>query len=129
MSSTRAHVEFDDIGPVRVFRTAQAAAVTRTLGLTRIVNRTLAVRAIRRRVFERDGWLCVHCSNPVIWKTGHMHERQHRGDIQLTEEGYYSGGEISLENSVCLCYSCHLNDPVAGHGKRNPQFSDPNATL
>ncbi len=119
---TRAYVEFDKIGPVRIFRTAQAAAVTRTFGLVRIVNRTLAVRAIRRRVFERDGWACVHCANPVIWKTGHMHERQARGDIQLTEEGYYSGGEISLENSITLCANCHLYDKVAGHGNRQPQF-------
>lgn len=127
MSNEKVYVEYDAIGPIRVFRSDRAAAdishnLAWSLNLIKLANRAWAVQVIRMRVFHRDSWACVHCSNGITWSTGHMHERQARGDIRLTPEGYYSGGEISLENSCTLCYHCHLEDDNA-HGKRRPQFS------
>lgn len=125
-SDTIAYVEFDIAGPIRIFRNKDLAVSSEAfnIGLVRQWSYSRAVKAIRRRVFERDGWACVHCSEPLTWQTAHMHERQSRGDIQLTPEGYYSGGEISLENSITLCSECHLHDKIAGHGNRQPRFGE-----
>jgi hypothetical protein len=40
-----------------------------------------------------------------------MHEKVPRG----------KGGQISLSNSIILCYACHFRNAGA-HGKRHPQW-------
>jgi hypothetical protein len=71
-----------------------------------------AVGEIRRKIWERDKRRCTHCGNTVTWQSMEMHERIWRG----------RGGEVSVENGVTLCAGCHINDPVAGHGNRKPQW-------
>lgn len=77
------------------------------------VDKAEAAKDIRAQVFARDHYACTHCGRVVSWESGELHERRWRG----------RGGEMSLENSTTLCYDCHSNDPVAGHGKRKPQFT------
>jgi hypothetical protein len=96
----------------RIFRSVKAA---RNSGLPWVwAQRSGAVRAIRRQVFERSQWRCEalvnaphssmannRCRNGVTWETGEMHELQPRG---MTG---FKTGEISVENSVFICKDCH----------------------
>src|SRR5574337_1376167 len=102
MDEKFAYVEFDAGGqPVCIFRTLMQAtrSVAWDCGLVKAWSRRRAVAAIRRQVFDRDGWACVHCGANVSWQTGEMHERVPRGE----------GGLISTDNSCTMCHSCHLN--------------------
>lgn len=104
--------------PIRIFRTINAALSSPAFdqGLVMEWGRAAAIASIRLRVFVRDSFMCVHCGEDVTWdgpNKGEMHERIWRG----------RGGEISVENSVTLCQECHRYDEVAGHGKRQVQFS------
>lgn len=76
-----------------------------------------AVGAIRKQVWDRCGGRCEWCGSPVtqsgsLYKRMHAHEQVPKG----------SGGEVSLTNTVGICYDCHFNRPEA-HGNRRPQFS------
>lgn len=126
MLDTRAYVEFSSATglPIRIFRTDKQAAASPAwdLGLVKEWNRAKAVTSIRRQVFERDGWACIHCATTVTWSTGEMNERQHRGQILQLESGEYHGGEISLDNSETLCHGCHTVNPDSAHGDRLPRF-------
>ncbi len=69
--------------------------------------------ALRRAVFERDGYLCQHvtgeyvdlegdphvrqCYEPVTWKTGHL--------AHITSRG--AGGHDTLENCTTKCAFHH----------------------
>jgi hypothetical protein len=98
---------------VRIFRNHKAAVnATNAFPMVEML-RADAVRDIRLQVFKRDDYTCTHCGAAVSWESGHLHERQWRG----------RGGEMSLDNSTTLCGSCHIDDPVAGHGNRKPQWS------
>lgn len=103
-----------DVHAIRIFKNSKAAFSSSAWADCRVVlaDRAIATKDIRAAVFQRDGYACTHCGKAVTWETGHLHERVWRG----------RGGEMSLDNSTTLCVSCHLNDPVAGHGKRQPQF-------
>lgn len=108
--------EYDSDGRViRIFRTHKAAVLNPAWETGHVLEtpRADAVESIRRQVFERAGYKCETCGDRVTWDSGHLHEKHHRG----------KGGEVSVENGQCLCYNCHLNDPIVGHGKRKPQFS------
>ena len=98
---------------VRVFRNHKAAVAAEDAFPVAEVNRADAVKNVRAQIYLRDGGKCTHCATDVLWDAFEMHERQWRG----------KGGEISLANSCVLCVSCHQSDPVAGHGKRKPQWS------
>lgn len=79
-----------------------------------------AVEIIRRKVFERDNYTCTNCGDTSLtWASGHMHEKIWRG----------KGGNISLANGTTLCYTCHILNEEAGHGKRQPQWSKESAAL
>jgi hypothetical protein len=120
-----AYVEFDGGGrPVTIFRTLEQAtqSVSWDCGLVKAWSRRRAVGAIRRQVFDRDGWCCVHCGVNVTWQTGEMHERQPRGDIRKMDTGY-QGGFISLENSETRCRDCHTG-PEGAHASRAPRFGE-----
>lgn len=102
------------LGPVAIFANYKQA---RDSGASPIAeySRQWATDFIRRAVFVRDNWTCTHCGDEISWdgpNRGHLHERLFRGN----------GGEISVANSTTLCYTCHMADPVAGHGKRKPQW-------
>ena len=63
---------------------------------TRIVRNKL----LRKRVFERDGGICVDCGRfDPKWEHDH--------DLAL-----WNGGPDTLENSVTRCRNCHLRKTV-----------------
>lgn len=120
--------EWVELGPtglaIRIFRSKKAAALysimpSRGLGpepIIRQMERSVAVGQIRRQVFERDQFECVHCGQLVVWErgswnSGEMDERDSKGH----------GGEVSVENGQLLCHTCHQGP----HGKhqRQPQWS------
>lgn len=105
-------VELYRTQPVRIFRSHSAAAGALRKGESGpVVQMTPAdaVHAIRHSLFVRSGGFCELCANPIIEKTAHMHEQVHRG----------KGGEISLDNSVFICATCHHR----AHADRNPRFT------
>ena len=73
------------------------------------------IAAIRKELFTRQKGLCLWCSARLTSGMAHMHEHLFRG----------KGGKISLNNSLILCSSCHLN---VAHGNRKPQFSKKDLT-
>jgi 5-methylcytosine-specific restriction endonuclease McrA len=107
----RCWVEFDSVGPCRIFKNWHAAA-TSGIPLDRIREfpRRDAVSTIRQRVFERSHNTCDDCGTALTWNTAHMHEKIHRGN----------GGEVSLENSILVCYTCHMD---IEHGNRKLHFN------
>ena len=104
-------VELNDVGtPVRIFRHRRAAHAFGKEWIA-IWPRTEAVAAIRHQLFVRSKGECELCASPVTEKSGHMHEQVHRG----------KGGEISLDNSIFICVSCHKR----AHKDRNPHWRKP----
>jgi hypothetical protein len=69
----------------------------------------VAVYQVRHQTFLRSKGECELCATPITESGGHLHEQVHRG----------KGGEISMENSVFICPTCH----AAAHADRNPRFS------
>lgn len=70
------------------------------------VSRTKAVTEVRHQIFVRSGGGCEYCGAAVTEQTGHMHEKVFRSH----------GGEISLANSVFICYTCHRGEHGLGRG-------------
>lgn len=104
-------VEFDTNGqPLRIFRTEEQAklSIAWDIGLIKAWSRKRAIESIRRQVFERDAWQCVHCGSLLDWNKAEMHEKWPRGEIRRLENGEYRGGEISLDNSETRCHECHV---------------------
>lgn len=72
------------------------------------------MEALRREVFERDGYLCQHmkvvmidwklgklykmCREPVSWESGHLAHVVSRG----------RGGKDEASNCVTKCAACHI---------------------
>lgn len=70
------------------------------------------MEAMRREVFERDGYRCQHriylslmdgemwktCLNPVTWENGHLAHIIPRS----------LGGKDEESNCVCKCAFCHI---------------------
>jgi 5-methylcytosine-specific restriction endonuclease McrA len=108
-------VEVNDVGnPVRIFRTRRVAYA---FGKQWIASwwRSTAVKMIRHQVFLRSHGECEWCAVRLTENSGHLHEVVHRGH----------GGEMSIENSVFICYDCHLG-PKGAHGSRRPRFGEKN---
>lgn len=111
-------VEFDEFTgwAIRVFKSHKSmvfAMPYTECGYTKKMDQALAISQIRRQIFARQEGVCVNCPEMLTWGSGHLHEKIHRGQ----------GGEISLENSEMLCYSCHLGKHGA-HGDRRPRFGE-----
>lgn len=81
------------------------------------------MEALRREVFERDGYRCQHllgwiknipylCYNPVTWESGHIAHIIRRSQ----------GGDDTAENTLCKCADCHLikEHHEGGNGKIVP---------
>jgi hypothetical protein len=112
-------VELHNGKVVRIFRTAKAAAVfmanlvlhSDSMAVVTNMDKLSATRAIRRQLFESQNKLCAWCGAELTWEGCQMHEKIPRGH----------GGEISLANSIILCYECHFKDRHA-HGNRKLHF-------
>ena len=52
-----------------------------------------AYRTLKKRVFERDGYMCVICQRPAT----DIHHVYFRSE----------GGADSIENCISLCRKCH----------------------
>jgi len=70
------------------------------------MSRTKAVSEVRQQLVHRANGACEYCSAAVTDQTGHMHEKVFRSH----------GGEISLANSVFICYPCHRGEHGLGRG-------------
>lgn len=100
---------------IRIFRnkkSAYSAYETPGPSIAKL-DRSQAVREIRRQIYDRQQGRCLYCPTLLSWAGMHLHEKQHRGQ----------GGEISLANSAGLCYNCHINGE---HGDRKPNFQKVN---
>lgn len=119
---------------IRIFRNRKMAciyAVDPSRGLApepiiKIRFKAEAVGHIRRQVFERDDYQCVHCGSFVVWEqnrvnSGEMDEKQARGDCQKRADGRYSSGEVSVANCQTLCRRCHTGP--GGKQDRSPSFT------
>ena len=101
-------VEINSLGQaVRIFRTDKARWAFP--GFAILIRYSTAVSEIRHQLFLRSNGMCELCTSAVTEFGGHMHEQKHRG----------KGGEISLDNSVFICYPCHRS----AHKDRNPHFT------
>jgi hypothetical protein len=106
----RCLVQLNDKGDaIRIIKTAKLA---RLLPVEEVAewDKAHAVRSVRWLIYERskndDGNPeCEWCGRNITWDTGHMHERVPRGSRD--DDG--NAGEISVDNSVFLCWDCHLN--------------------
>lgn len=105
-----AWVQLDEFSAlaVRIFKNRKLAF--ESIESPKCIERALAISQIRRQIFARQDGVCLSCPEILTYSSMHMHEEIHRGQ----------GGEISLDNSVGLCYNCHIN---IAHGNRRPQFS------
>ena len=101
-------VELKDHRAVRIFKNTKAAAEAEAAGAYPFLgNRAEAIEQIRRQVFERDAFICIHCGKVVTWEIGEMHERIWKG----------RGGEVSVENCETRCHACNMLEH-----DRNPKF-------
>ena len=95
------------------------------LGIVRL--RGKALKELRRRVFERDRFLCVDCGCVVAWdwkdavelglpvgELSHHRNKRMYGDTE--------------ENTCCRCRPCHRDSHNAG-GKPVPAKEKPDATI
>ena len=107
--SDKVWVELNDAGyVVRIFRTRKEAYAFGEEWIAEAF-RSPAVALIRKQIFDRSHGFCEICGAVLLETSGHMHEKLHRGQ----------GGEISLENSVFICPTCHRR----AHSDRNPRFT------
>lgn len=102
----RVYVELNDKGRAsRIFRGYPPVST----GVVREIQqktRTKAIAEVRRQIFARANGNCEYCAAVITEQTGHMHEKVFRSH----------GGEISLENSVAVCYPCHRGEHGLGRG-------------
>ena|ERR1700719_1258099 len=102
----------DDGLAVRIFSNQKEMFFECPEGREAEMERALATRQIRIQVWNRQNGTCVRCPKILTWESGHLHERETRGQ----------GGNISLDNSEMLCYTCHLGfDGV--HQNRQLRFT------
>ena len=94
--------------PIHIFKSEKAAVESGYQFITEVPRR-YAVANIRHQLFLRSGGQCENCDANLTEKSGHMHERVWRGQ----------GGDISLENSIFICFKCH----GFAHRERAPQFT------
>jgi hypothetical protein len=112
MKRGMAHVELQDGRVHRIFRSGKAWAVAGVLGRTiSVMPRVDAIRQIRRTLWARCNE-CAWCGEVVDWNACQMHEIVPRG----------KGGDISMENSIILCYDCHQGREDSAHGNRKLHF-------
>lgn len=111
---TKVFVETDgNSNPIRIFKNNRAALESGVPDLLiSIRERRDAVGYIRHQIFVRQRGICYRCPNQFTEAQMHLHEKVHRG----------RGGEISLDNSVGLCFTCHLK-PGGVHPEKQLNFT------
>lgn len=101
-------VETDEHGtPIRIFR-KDLKWIGCPDSRLKVMTKAEAVGNIRSQVWKRTTGECEYCGKWITENTMHMHEELPKGQ----------GGEVSLENSVGICYNCHLGGPTSAHGNR-----------
>lgn len=100
-----------DIRPVRIFKNFKAIPLEEMA--VYLMDRRDAVGSIRHQIFVRQEGHCDKCNEIVTEQQMHLHEKIFRS----------KGGEISLDNSIGLCASCHEFGPDAEHRNRKPRFT------
>jgi 5-methylcytosine-specific restriction endonuclease McrA len=70
------------------------------------MSKTKAVAEVRHQIFIRSKGACEYCAGVITEQSGHMHEKVFRSHC----------GEISLANSVFVCYPCHRGEHGLGRG-------------
>ena len=112
MRSKKVYVVLDPITfcPARILRGNKSWLEIRADIPVRLMDRSDAVGAIRKKIWERCKGYCEKCGDLITNEQMHMHEQVPRGEC----------GEISLDNSIALCYNCHINGE---HGDRRPKFN------
>lgn len=116
MSRGRVFVQIADGKPIRIFRHESYAAIYATGDPDAVQQwpRKDATGAIRKQVYDRSGHECSDCGKPVTESQAHMHEKILRS----------KGGEISLENSIIVCYNCHMGRKDSRHPERQLRFGE-----
>jgi hypothetical protein len=117
-----AYIELKNEIPIRIFRTKKSAMFYNARLATdsnlnsKIIpfSRVDAVRMIRSTIFNIQGGRCLWCGKLLTRDSAQMHEQISRS----------KGGEISLENSIILCYNCHQGSRDSAHGNRRLRFGE-----
>ena len=110
-----AHIEMRDGLVWRIFRNRKAASVAGITCQISVMAKVDAERIIKKQLWELAKGKCTWCGADVplvgggLYNNSHIHEQNPRG----------RGGEVSMENSIILCYDCHMN---VAHGNRKLQF-------
>lgn len=112
MAHGMACIEIRDGLVWRIFRSRKAAAVAGITCQISMMAYVDAVRTIRQQLYKLCEGLCSWCGQEVSWEACQMHEKVYRG----------KGGEISMTNSVILCYGCHQGRKDSAHGNRRPMW-------
>ena len=60
------------------------------------IYKTARWQAVRKAVFERDGWACVLCGKMGILECDHRQPIVRAGDW------------FAMDNLQCLCRNCHI---------------------
>ena len=81
--------------PYTIFKTEKSVPLNVEVIL---MEKAEAVKYIRDTIWLRQDGDCLRCGEIITRKGMHMHEWVHRG----------RGGLVSLDNSLGLCYPCHL---------------------
>lgn len=122
MSKAWAEIDCDSQLAIRIFKNHKlmvAAMPYAEDGCTRQMERSKAVKEIRKQIWEQQDEMCIDCLKYIRWDTMELHELLHRGEFKASEIGnslqIEKSGEISMANSVGLCWSCHH---VHAHGDR-----------
>lgn len=61
------------------------------------IYKTARWQAVRRAVFERDGWACVKCGRMGLIECDHIRPIKDAGDW------------FDMDNLQTLCRGCHIN--------------------
>lgn len=117
--------EVDERGdPIRIFK-PQKKAYQFPVESVNEFPKAFAVGIIRSKVFARAGCTphvdggCEWCGASISWEkgrwnSGELHEVIPKGKMVFQGEQ----GEVSVENSVAICRSCHTSGPNAAHSNR-----------
>jgi 5-methylcytosine-specific restriction endonuclease McrA len=108
-------IEIRDGKVWRIFRSRKSASIAGLTCQTSVMAKVDAERTIKKQLWDLAKGKCTWCSKDVpltgggLYNNSHIHEQDPRG----------KGGEVSMENSIILCYDCHMN---VAHGNRKLQF-------
>lgn len=98
MARNRVFVELKDGVPVRILKKPRYSDVD-----VKEWPRSDAISAIRHQIFVRTNGQCEYCGETIL-ENGSLYKRMHMHETKLRS----LGGDISVENSVGICYNCHV---------------------